>query len=137
MSRNETTVRDYVRAFARSDHAAVLACLTDDVEWVLPGVFHLRGRRAFDVEIENAAFVGHPSISITRMTEKDDVVIAEGTVRLNRRGAGIFNAAYCDVFVMSGGRIRQLTSYLMKTATNESMTDESIADRAETTFMEG
>jgi ketosteroid isomerase-like protein len=134
MSRNETTVRDYMRAFARSDHAAVLACLTDDVEWALPGVFHLRGKRAFDGEIENAAFVGRPSISITRVTEKDDVVIAEGTVRVNRRGAGIFNAAYCDVFVMRDGRIRQLTSYLMETAPNESMIGESIGDRAETTF---
>jgi uncharacterized protein len=136
MSRNETTVRDYMRAFAKSDHAAVLACLTDDVEWVLPGVFHLRGKRAFDGEIENTAFVGRPSISITRMTEKEDVVIAEGTVRANRRGAGIFSAAYCDVFVMSGGRIRKLTSYLMKTVTNESMTGEPIGDRAETTLME-
>jgi ketosteroid isomerase-like protein len=77
MSRNETTVREYMRAFASSDHAAVLGCLTDDVEWILPGVFYLHGKRAFDAEIENAAFVGRPSISITRMTERDDVVIAE------------------------------------------------------------
>jgi hypothetical protein len=56
-------------------------------------------------------------------------------VRVNRRGAGTFTAAYCDVFVMRDARIRQLTSYLMETAANESMIGEPIGDRAEPTFI--
>jgi ketosteroid isomerase-like protein len=114
MSRNKATVQEYMRAFARSDHAAVLACLTDDVEWVIPGAFHLRGKHAFDNEIENPAFVGRPAITVSRMTEEDDVVVAEGSVRVNRRKGGVLNAVFCDVFVMSDARIRHLTSYLME-----------------------
>lgn len=50
MTPNQQTVQRYMDAFAQSDHAGVLACLTDDVEWVMPGAFHLTGKVAFDGE---------------------------------------------------------------------------------------
>ncbi|HEY0506145.1 MAG TPA: nuclear transport factor 2 family protein [Lysobacter sp.] len=73
-------------AFTRSDHPAVLACLTEDVEWVMPGAFHLTGKSAFDKEIENDAFTGSPAITVTRMTEAGGVVVAEGTVLRTQGG---------------------------------------------------
>jgi ketosteroid isomerase-like protein len=101
-------------AFTRTDHGEILSCLTDDVEWLIPGVFHTTGKDAFDREIENDAFEGSPSISVTRLTEEDDVVIAEGSVRNARKDGGVLNAVFCDVFVMQGAKIRHLTSYLME-----------------------
>ena len=80
MTRNKQTVHRYMEAFRKSTHAEVLACLTDDVEWVLPGAFHLQGKEAFDREIENEAFVGRPAIDVTRLVEEDEVVVAEGSV---------------------------------------------------------
>jgi len=114
MSPNKQTVQTYMDAFRRTDHAEVLSCLTDDVEWVIPGYVHLRGKVAFDGEIENDAFVGSPTITVTRMTEEDDVVTAEGSVRSAKRDGGMLNAVFCDVFVMRDAKIRQLTSYLME-----------------------
>ena len=114
MSQNKQTVQKYMDAFTRTDHAAVLSCLTDDVEWVLPGAFHLTGKDAFDKEIENDAFVGSPSIGVTRMMEEHDVVVAEGTVRCTRKDGGVLNLVFCDVFVMQNAKIRHLTSYLME-----------------------
>jgi uncharacterized protein len=101
-------------AFSRTDHAAVLSCLTDDVEWLIPGAFHAKGKAAFDKEIENDAFVGSPTINVTRLIEENDVVVAEGTVRSARKDGGMLNAVFCDVFVMQGAKIRHLTSYLME-----------------------
>ncbi|HEX9941516.1 MAG TPA: nuclear transport factor 2 family protein [Thermoanaerobaculia bacterium] len=114
MSRNKETVQKYMDAFTRTDHAEILSCLTDDVEWVIPGAFHVIGKDAFDKEIENDAFVGNPTITVTRMTEEDDVVVAEGSVRSARRDGGALNAVFCDVFVMQDAKIRHLTSYLME-----------------------
>jgi uncharacterized protein len=114
MSPNKQTVQRYMDAFSKSDHAEILACLTDDVEWVIPGVFHLTGKIAFDKEIENDAFVGSPTISVTRMTEEHDVVVAEGSVRSGRRDGGLLNAVFCDVFEMQNAKVRRLTSYLME-----------------------
>ena len=114
MSPNKLTVQKYMDAFAKSDHAEVLSCLTDDVEWNLPGAFHITGKAAFDKEIENDAFVGRPAITVTRLIEEDDVVVAEGRVRCARKEGGELNAVFCDVFVMQNAKIRHLTSYLME-----------------------
>jgi ketosteroid isomerase-like protein len=114
MSPNKRTVENYMDAFRRSDHQQVLSCLTDDVEWVIPGVFHIKGKDAFDKEIENAAFVGSPAITVTRLTEEGDLVVAEGGVRAARRDGGYLNAVFCDVFEMQDAKIRRLISYLME-----------------------
>ena len=89
MTENRRTVSRYLDGFRTSDHELILSCLTDDVEWEIPGAFHAIGKEAFDKEIENAAFVGSPTITLTRMTEENDVVVAEGTVRTQRSDAGM------------------------------------------------
>jgi uncharacterized protein len=114
MTENKRTVDRYMDGFRNSDHALILSCLTDDVEWEMPGAFHLVGKEAFDKEIENDAFVGSPTITITRMTEEDDVVVAEGAVRVRRSAGGFLTAVFCDVFVMQRAKIKRLTSYLME-----------------------
>ncbi|HAD03724.1 MAG: hypothetical protein A2091_12545 [Desulfuromonadales bacterium GWD2_61_12] len=112
MTANKQTVAKYIDGFNKSDHAQILSCLTDDVVWEMPGAFHLVGKAAFDNEIENPAFVGRPVVTVTRMVEENDVVVAEGTVRAKRRDGGVLNAVFCDVFVMNNAQIKRLTSYL-------------------------
>jgi uncharacterized protein len=114
MTENKRTVERYMDGFRTSDHAQVLACLTDDVEWEMPGAFHLHGKDAFDKEIENPAFTGRPDITVTRLTEENDVVVAEGSVRAQRAGGGVLSAVFCDVFVMRRGKIQRLVTYLME-----------------------
>jgi len=114
MSENKKTVERYMEGFRKSDHPMVLSCLTDDVVWEMPGFFHLVGKEAFDKEIENPVFTGRPEITVTRMTEENDVVVAEGAVRAARSAGGHLNAVFCDVFVMQGGKVKQLISYLME-----------------------
>ena len=114
MSQNARLITEYMDAFTVSDHGRILACLTDDVEWVLPGVYHRRGKAEFDAEIENAAFAGSPVIGITRLVESGDIVLAEGSVRATRRDGVAMHLVFCDVFEMRRGLIRKLTSYLMQ-----------------------
>ena len=113
MSANKRTVERYIDGFNRSDHAEILSCLSDDVEWVMPGAFHVSGREAFDREIENDAFTGSPTVSITRMVEENNVVMAEGTVRAAWKAGGALEAVFCDAFEMEGGKIKRLISYLV------------------------
>ncbi|MGH8859610.1 MAG: nuclear transport factor 2 family protein, partial [Polaromonas sp.] len=112
MTENKKTVERYIDGFSKSDHEQILSCLTDDVEWEMPGAFHLVGKDAFDNEIENDAFVGSPTITITRMVEENDVVIAEGAVRAKKKEGGFLSAVFCDVFAMKNGKIQRLTTYL-------------------------
>ena len=114
MTRNKKTVERYMDGFNKKDHAQILSCLTDDVEWELPGIFHHVGKEAFDKEIENPAFTGLPVVKITRMTEENDVVVAEGDVRARKATGEVLHLVFCDVFEMQGGKIRKLVSYLME-----------------------
>jgi ketosteroid isomerase-like protein len=112
MTENKRTVERYIDGFNKSDHEQILSCLTEDVEWEMPGAFHLVGKPAFDREIENDAFVGSPHVTITRMVEENDVVVGEGRVRARRKDGGLLDAVFCDVFVMTHARIKRLTTYL-------------------------
>jgi uncharacterized protein len=109
---NKRLIERYMAGFRATDHALILSCLTDDVEWEIPGMLHSRGKAAFDKEIENDAFVGDPDIVVTRMIEEENVVVAEGSVRTQKRDGGEVRLRFCDVFVMEAGKIKHLTSYL-------------------------
>jgi ketosteroid isomerase-like protein len=112
MSANKLTIERYIDGFNKSDHAQVLSCLTDDVVWDMPGFFHHVGKEAFDKEIENDAFEGKPAIVITRMTEENDVVVAEGTVQTKLKGGPVKHMVFCDVFEMRSEKIQKLIGYI-------------------------
>ena len=116
MTPNQRTVERYMDGFRKTDHEQILSCLTDDVEWYIPGAFRVRGKEAFDGQIEGEGFTGRPTIMVTRMIEAGDVVVAEGSVRAPRTDGTVLDLAMCDVFDMRDGKIRRLTSYLMPTA---------------------
>lgn len=45
MTANKRVVEAYMEAFGRTDHAAILDCLTEDVEWLIPECFTAAARR--------------------------------------------------------------------------------------------
>lgn len=113
MTKNKKTVMQYMDGFIESNHEKILSCLTDDIVWYMPGFFHLVGKQDFDKEIENDFFEGRPSINITRMTEENDIVVAEGSVQCKIKSGGMLDALFCDVFQMEDGKIKHLTTYQM------------------------
>jgi ketosteroid isomerase-like protein len=116
VTENQRVVEKYMEGFRKNDHALILSCLTDDVEWEIPGATRLSGKAAFDKEIENENFVGSPNITITRLIEEKDVVVAEGSVRTEKKGGGFLNLKFCDVFEMRAGKIKRLISYVVPVA---------------------
>ena len=82
---NKKVVETYMDGISRLDLSAISSCLTEDVEWLewatgfpSSGV-PLRGRTAFIHNVDRPADVTLRT-EITRMTEENDVVVAEGTV---------------------------------------------------------
>jgi uncharacterized protein len=114
ISENKKSVERYMSAFEKGDRQKVLSCLTDDVVWILPGIFQKNGKKEFESEIRNNAFQGDPEITVARMTEGNDVVIAEGSVRTQKKNGEFINLSFCDVFEMQDGKIQKLTSYIME-----------------------
>lgn len=114
MTQNKITVQKYMDAFQESDHKMILSCLTENVIWEMPGVYQHHGKEEFDKEIENENFTGKPKITFFRMTEENDVVIAEGNVIGKFKNGDVLDADFCDVFEMENGLIKKLVSYLMQ-----------------------
>ncbi len=77
-----------------------------------PGVFTVVGKEACARVIEHEAFVGSPTVTVTRMVEEADVVVVEGTVEHRKREGGVLDAVFCDVFELREARIERLTSSL-------------------------
>jgi ketosteroid isomerase-like protein len=113
MSARKDVVEQYFSGFRRSDHEQVLACLTDDVAWDLPGYKHLTGKEAFDQEIENEEFEGSPTLVVDRLVEEGDIVVAIGTGETRHKSGRVHHFAYCDVFTFAGDLIGKVESYLV------------------------
>ncbi len=113
MSARKAVVDAYFDGFRCSDHGAILACLADDVVWDLPGFTHLRGKDAFDREIENEEFVGSPSLTVDRLVEEADTVVAVGSGETTHKSGEVRRFAFCDVFTFAGDLICRVESYLV------------------------
>lgn len=113
MSRRKDVVEEYFDGFRRGDHGQILRCLTDDVVWDLPGYKHLTGKDEFDQEIENDEFVGSPTLTVDRLIEEDDTVVAIGNGEASRKSGERHRFAYCDVFTFTADTIRRVESYLV------------------------
>ena len=113
MSARKAVVETYFEGFRRSDHERILACLTDDAVWDLPGFKHLTGKEAFDREIENPDFVGSPRLTVDRLVEEADTVVAIGTGESTHKSGQVFRFAYCDVFTFAGDKIHRVESYVV------------------------
>jgi uncharacterized protein len=111
MPANKSMVEKYMDGCRKSDQELILSCLADDRKWEMPGALHLLGKEAFDKAIENAAFVGSATITITPMMEENDVVVAEGSVRTQSKASGLLSAVFCHVCIMPRGKSKRMTTY--------------------------
>jgi ketosteroid isomerase-like protein len=131
MSIRKLVVERYFDGFRKSDHEQILGCLTDDVIWDLPGYRHLAGKEAFDGEIENENFVGSPVLTVDRLVEEGDTVVAIGEGEATRVDGVSFRFAYSDVFTFAGDEIRRVESYLVPLTPPPSGTGEDGPDPVE------
>lgn len=98
MSAKKNRVETYLDGFRQSDHAKILACLTDDIEWTVHGHFHLVGKEAYDAEIENDAFVGSPTIVIDRHGRGGECRLCHGSVICAARRWRQHAGRHCGTF---------------------------------------
>jgi uncharacterized protein len=116
MTPNKKVVESYF-----ASRANIPELLTDDAEWAewADGVpasgVHTRGKAAF---IEN---LGNPDLraQITRMTEENNVVVAEGTVGVPKKEGGLMRFQFVDIFELENGKVKRLNSFAAQVKTSE------------------
>lgn len=112
-SSRKQAVEAYFEGFRCGDHEAILALLAEDVVWEIHGHRSLRGKREFDGEIENEAFEGNPKLSVERLIEEGDVVVAPHRGEGELRGGGTFRFAGVTVLGFDGELISRVESYVV------------------------
>ena len=74
-----------------------------------------------ELEPENPAFTGSPTIEITRMVEESDVVMAEMTAEVRRASGELMRTAMGEVFVMRDAKICERRAYVVELKENDYM----------------
>lgn len=78
---------------------------------MLHGYRTLRGKEAFDDEIENDAAVGSPTLHLDRLIEAGDTVVAVGHGEMTLKEAGRVAFVFAEVFTFTGDRISRLETF--------------------------
>jgi ketosteroid isomerase-like protein len=120
MSQNIDTVNRYLDGFRKNDHAQILSCLTDDVEWTVFGAFRLQGKEAYDAAIDGAPeFIDPPELDVVRLVEQGSTVMAELTGVAKRAAGGEMRMSMAEVFVMRDGKIAERRAWVIPLQEND------------------
>lgn len=120
MSRNIETINRYLDGFRKNDHAQILSCLTDDIEWTVFGAFHLVGKEAYDKAIDGAPhFIDPPKLEVVRMVEQGDSVMAELNGIVQKQSGEEVRMSMAELFLMRDGKIRERRAWVISLKENE------------------
>ncbi len=110
LSPNKKVIETYLAATDKSKLGSLLA---DDVEWVewgdgVPASGAIT--RGKDAHIKN---YGDDKLrnELHRLTEENNVVVAEGTVHVTKKDGSSLSVRYVDVFEVEHGRIKRKQSF--------------------------
>ncbi|WP_153392554.1 nuclear transport factor 2 family protein [Ornithinicoccus halotolerans] len=112
-SSNRETVERYLDGFRRTDHAQILACLTDDITWTVFGAFRLEGKAAYDAAIEGPGFAGDPDLQVVRMVAEGDTVMAELVGLVPQQDGSVQRLSMAEVFVLREGLICERRAWVI------------------------
>jgi uncharacterized protein len=111
VSDRKRVVARYIDGFRQTDHGQILSCLTEDIVWNLHGFKTIRGKDAFDAEIEGEGFEGSPELRIDRLIEEGDTVVATGGGSVAQTGGDRLEFVFSEVFTFAGDLVSQLDTY--------------------------
>ncbi len=110
MSPNKKLVETYLTITDRSKLAPLLA---DDVEWIewgdgvpASGVI-TRGKEAYLKNYGDDELRGE----VHRLTEENNVVVAEGTAHVTKKDGSSLSVRYVDIFDLENGKIIRKSSF--------------------------
>lgn len=113
LSPRQEVVERYVAGFRAGDHAAIHACLTDDVTWDIVGYTTAAGREAFDALIDGPSGASLPRLTIERHLEDGDVVATYGSGEFDDPAGALQRFRFADTFTFRGDLISAVTSYVV------------------------
>ncbi len=110
MSANKKLIEAYL---ATTDKSKLGPFLADDVEWVEwgdgvpPSGVITRGKEAHLKNYGDDELRG----SVHRLTEENNVVVAEGTAHVTKKDGSSLSVRYVNIFELENGKIKRKSSF--------------------------
>lgn len=105
-------------SFLEGNTEAFLELCADDVVWTMVGDNHVRGKenlRAWMASMNSEP----PSFTVREIIAEGDFAACHGDMTMKNEQGGVDSYGYCDVYRMDEGKIREMTSYIVKTGARE------------------
>lgn len=119
MSANIDTIHRYLDGFRTNDHAQILSCLTEDIDWTVFGLHRVHGKDAYDANIEGPGFIEPPHLEVIRFVEQDDVVMAELSGTVKTASGSVIRMSMAELFVMRDGLITERRAWVIPLQEND------------------
>jgi ketosteroid isomerase-like protein len=119
MATNKEIIEKVNEAFGENDVEGFLNYCSDDIKWKMIGSPELKGKQAIRKAMESMEFVGLPKIAILNVIEEGNSVVAEGTVDMTKKSGDLYHGAFCDVYFLESGKIKEMHSYVQELASME------------------
>ena len=116
---NKKLLQDVFAAMAEGDSRPLIAALAEDVRWTLTGSTPFS--RTYEGKAEvlarllaplQAQIDGRLRLRAVRVLGEGDTVVVEARGQSVTKAGHPYNNAYCMVFRLEGGLVRELTEYM-------------------------
>jgi ketosteroid isomerase-like protein len=118
-SRNKQTVERYLDGFRTGDREQILSCLTDDITWTVFGAYRVTGKDGYGAHLTEPGFSQPPELTVVRMVEEGDTVMAELTGAVISDAGEQGHLAMAEVFRMRDGLICERRAFVIPLQEND------------------
>ncbi|MBN9105768.1 MAG: nuclear transport factor 2 family protein [Propionibacteriaceae bacterium] len=118
-SRNQQTVERYLDGFRTGNREQILSCLTDDITWTVFGAYRVTGKDGYAEHITEPGFSRPPQLTVVRMVEDGDTVMAELTGDVVSDAGDPARLAMAEVFVIRDGLISERRAFVIPLQEND------------------
>lgn len=124
--KNKELTKMITEAFFKGNTEFILHHLAEDIQWNIVGMPVIFGKSDVirTMELINPALAGCPDLAVKNIIAEGDYVVVESSgnnyssfVKKDTKEKQC-SPAYCDVYRFKNGKIQELTTYIVDTASN-------------------
>ena len=132
---NKQLVQHIYSELSKGNSKPFVEAMAEDVRWIMMGTTKwsrtYEGKQAVLAELLaplRAQFAGQYTASATRLIAEGDLVVAEVRGRVTTKAGKPYNNAYCFIFEIAEGKVKEMTEYLDTDLVNAALAEPAAAD---------
>ncbi len=124
---NKQIVEKINDAFSANDVEGFLANCADDVSWTMVGDRAVKGKDAIRSFMAEMGSSEPPTFGVDRMIADDTSVVCYGGMSMKDEKGENSNWNYCDIYHFADGKVKEMSSYVIKEKGEDGSTSSASA----------